>query len=159
MTHPIPQRTDHGPADAHPRGAVRLTLAVAGLVLLNAVAGTAAILAGVNTPPEAWSSRALLAAPAPVIAAQAILAGIAYRWPDRRGALAAALLALACATSAVSAFFDGAFGNRRVPTGLVPVQWTVLAAAAAVAVLAARTTVRLWRPRPCATSASSQRTL
>jgi hypothetical protein len=74
-----------------------------------------AITSGVNTVSEAWSSRALIAAPLPMMVGQVVAALAAYHWPDRRGAVAAGLLAAGCLVSAISGFFDGAFGNAELP--------------------------------------------
>jgi hypothetical protein len=126
-------------------GPVRLmVVGVAVLVGIDAVGGVVAISADVNTPAEAWGSAALLAAPWPMVVAQVALAGAAYRWRDRRGAVAAGVLSLACLVSAISGFFDGGLGNSRVPDSVAPLQWLLVGATAAVGVLAARVAARLW---------------
>jgi hypothetical protein len=119
-----------------------LLAGVGGLVVLDVVGGAVAIAADINTPAEAWSSRALLAAPWPMILAQVGLAAAAYRWPGTRGRVAAGLLTTACLASAVSGFFDGGLGNDKVPDHLAPLQWTLVAATAAVGVLAVRVAAR-----------------
>ena len=122
----------------------QMLIGVAGLVLIDAVGGVVAIAADINTPAEAWSSKALLAAPWPMVIAQVALAGAAYRWHDRRGAAAAGLLSLACLVSAISGFFDGGLGNSKVPQSVAPVQWLLVGATAVVGVLAARVARRRW---------------
>jgi len=54
---------------------VRLLVPVAGLVALDALGGGLAIATGRNTPAEAWSGRAVLAAPLPMVAVQVVLVG------------------------------------------------------------------------------------
>ena len=125
-------------------GPVRqLLVGVTCLVAVDVVGGVVAIGKDINTPAEAWGNEALLAAPWPMVVAQAALAGAAYRWRDRRGAAAAGLLSLACLVSAASGFFDGGLGNDKVPASVAPLQWLLVGATAVVGVLAARVAVRL----------------
>ena len=129
--------------NAEVRGARQVALGVAGLVALDAVGGTVAVAADVNTPAEAWGSKALLAAPWPMIAAQVGLATAACRWRDERGVAAAGLLSGACLVSAASGFFDGGLGNPEVPDRLVPLQWVLTATTAVVGAVAAKYALRL----------------
>src|SRR3712207_4339410 len=62
-----------------------LPRATAGLLALALVGGGLAVASGWNTPAEAWSGAAVLAAPLPMMAAQAVLALTAARRSDRRG--------------------------------------------------------------------------
>lgn len=140
------QRAVEQPA-VEQRAATQVVLGVAGLVVVDLAGGAVAIAHGVNTPGEAWGSRALLAAPLPMIGAQVLLASAGYRWRDRRGMAAAGLLSLACLVSAASGFFDGGLGNPKVPEKLQPVQWVLVGATAAVGGLAARYAFLLRRRR------------
>lgn len=115
-----------------------LLVGVGGLVVLDVVGGVAAISADVNTPAEAWSSRALLAAPWPMIVGQIALAVAAHRLAGTPGRVAAGLLSAACLVSAASGFFDGGLGNENVPAHLVPLQWLLVGSTAVVGVLAGR---------------------
>ena len=123
-----------------------LGLATAGLLLLDGVGGSLAVASGWNTPAEAWGGRAVAAAPAPVMAAQATLAAAAVRWTDRRGGVAAGLLAAVCVVSAVSGFFDGQLGKPGLPRHLLGVQLLLVGATSGVGVAAAARARRLRRP-------------
>ncbi len=125
-----------------------LGLATVGLLLVDAVGGSLAVASGWNTPAEAWSGRAVAAAPAPVMAAQAALAAAALRWPDRRGVAAAGLLATVCLVSALSGFFDGQLGKRGLPGHLLGVQLLLVGGTSGVGALAAvraRRLLQAWR--------------
>ena len=61
--HPDTIRTTRITAPRTPR---RLVIGVAALVLTDLVGGVLAVASGVNTWGEAWGSKALLAAPAPM---------------------------------------------------------------------------------------------
>ena len=111
------------PATTHPamartsgRAAVRLVIAQTTLVGVDAVGGILAVAAGVNTWAEAWGPTALLAAPLPMVAGQAVLTYLAVATLRRWGAAPAVLLALACFVSIASGFFDGGLGNARLVT-------------------------------------------
>ena len=111
--------------------------ATVGLLLLDGVGGLLAVASGWNTPAEAWAGRAVAAAPAPVMVAQAALAAAAVRWPDRRGGAAAGLLSGVCAVSALSGFFDGQLAKQGLPRHLLWVQVLLVAATSGVGALAA----------------------
>lgn len=119
------------------RSARRLVRALTVLVATDLVGGVTAVAAGVNTWGEAWGSKALLAAPLPMIAAQAALGWMAVRTEGRSAAVPAGLLSLACATSFASGFFDGGLGNKALSAPLVGFQLMLLGSTAAVGVLAA----------------------
>ena len=119
------------------RSARRLVRGLTVLVATDVVGGLTAVGAGVNTWGEAWGSKALLAAPLPMIAAQATLGWLAVRNEARLAAVPAGLLSLACATSFVSGFFDGGLGNDALSAPLVGFQLVLLGGTAAVGVLAA----------------------
>lgn len=119
------------------RSSHRLGGSVAVLVLLDAVGGLVAISSGINRVGEAWGSKARLAAPWPMIAAQAGLTLLAVgQWRAvARGASVA--LGLACLVSAISGFFDGGvaakgLAPRHVAFQIVLICWTALTGALAV---------------------------
>jgi hypothetical protein len=119
------------------RSGRRLVGGLTVLVATDLVGGLTAVGAGVNTWGEAWGSKALLAAPLPMIAAQATLGWLAIRTEGRSAAVPAGLLSLACATSVVSGFFDGGLGNDALSGPLVGFQLVLLGVTGAVGVLAA----------------------
>jgi hypothetical protein len=142
----------------------RLRGSVAALVALDLAGGLVAVADGVSPVRDAWGSRALLAAPWPMIAGQVALTALAT---GRRPAVArgaAALLALACGVSGVSGFLDGGLAapglaRRHVVLQVVLVAWTVLTGAVAVdhaARLARAERVRA-RPRASAGCGSATR--
>lgn len=120
----------------------RLIGAVGALVALDLLGGVIAVVDRINSVRDAWGSAARLAAPWPMIAAQVILTCVAVG-SRRRGTVAApALLALACAVSAVSGFFDGGLADPRLAARHVAVQRVLIAWTAVVGVLAAERAVR-----------------
>ena len=119
-----------------------LLAGVGGLVVLDVIGGVVAVAADVNTPGEAWGSRALLAAPWPMIAGQVALAAGADRLAGTPRRVTAGLLSAACLVSTASGFFDGGLGNDKVPPMLAPLQWTLVGATAVVGVLAGRVALR-----------------
>jgi hypothetical protein len=123
-------------------GAVGLLLAT------DLVGGLLAVASDVNTWGEAWGSKALLAAPLPMIAVQVALTWLAVR---RRARVAAGLLATACLVSVASGFFDGGLGNDELTTGLAAYQALLLTVTGAVGVLA------LMRVRELVTQRSVQK--
>ena len=115
------------------------TILVATVVVLaiDVVGGILAVSSGVNTWAEAWGSRALLAAPWPMMAAQLLLAWIAARnLRPPVGLVAAMVLALACLVSAVSGFFDDGLANEELSGDLIAWQVFLLTATAVVGFLA-----------------------
>ena len=119
------------------RTARRLGIAVCGLVVTDLGGGLLAVASGVNTWAEAWGSKALLAAPVPMIAAQVVLTVVASRKLGRGAAVAAGLLGVACFVSVISGFFDGGIGNDALTPALSAYQMFLLAVTAGVGVLAA----------------------
>ena len=113
-----------------------LRTGVAGLWALDLLGGGLAVATGWNTAEQAWGGDAVLAAPLPMMTAQAALAVAAAR-DDRRGTVAAGLLAGACLVSSVSGFFDGQFARHGLPRPLVAFQVTLVTATLAVGTLAA----------------------
>jgi hypothetical protein len=130
------------PAD---RSARALGLATAGLLAVDGVGGGLAVVTGSNTPLDAWGSRAVAAAPVPMMAAQVALAAAAVRWSGRRGAVAAGLLAGACGISGLSGFFDGQLGKQGLPRTLLGVQVLLVGSTIGVGALAVIRARRLLR--------------
>ena len=122
-----------------------LTLAMGALLVVDLVGGLWAALSDVNTWPDAWGGHALLAAPAPMVAAQVLMTWMAVRGRRRRAAIPAGLLALACVVSVASGFFDGGLGNAALEPGMAAYQAFLLAVTGVVGVLAAVRTVQLVR--------------
>ena len=122
-----------------------LVPAMAVLVAADIGGGLLAVSSGVNTWGEAWGSRALLAAPLPMIGAQVVLTALAVRLPGRKAAIPAGLLATASLVSVVSGFFDGGLGNEKLTPALSAYQVFLLGATGVVGVLAARLAVRAAR--------------
>jgi hypothetical protein len=140
----------HARAATHPRIETRparepLVLALIALVATDLAGGLLAIGAGVNTWGEAWGSKALLAAPLPMIVAQIVLTVLALRLTGRKAAIPAGLLAAACLVSVVSGFFDGGIGNNELTPALSAYQLFLLAVTGVVGLLAARRAVKVWR--------------
>jgi hypothetical protein len=122
-----------------------LALAMGALLVVDLVGGLWAALSGVNTWADAWGGHALLAAPAPMIAAQVLLTWMAVRGRRRRAAIPAGLLALACLVSVASGFFDGGLGNAALEPGMAAYQVLLLAVTGVVGMLAAVRAVQLVR--------------
>jgi len=122
-----------------------LTLAMGALLVVDLVGGLWSALSDVNTWPDAWGGHALLAAPAPMVAAQVLMTWMAVRGRRRRAAIPAGLLALACVVSVASGFFDGGLGNAALEPGMAAYQVLLLAVTGVVGVLAAVRTVQLVR--------------
>jgi hypothetical protein len=99
----------------------------------------------VNTLGEAWGSKALLAAPLPMIGAQVLLTVLAIRLSGRKAAVPAGLLAAACLASVISGFFDGGIGNDELTLALAAYQVFLLAVTGLAGVLAARRAVHVTR--------------
>ncbi len=112
--------------------------ALVALLAADLVGGLLAVSAGVNTWGQAWGSKALLAAPVPMIAVQLLLTVLAVRSTRWKAAVPAGLLAAACLVSVVSGFFDGGIGNDELTPALAVYQLFLLAVTAVVGVLAAR---------------------
>ena len=122
-----------------------LALAMGALLVVDLVGGVWAALSGVNTWADAWGGHALLAAPAPMIAAQVLMTWMAVRGRRRRAAIPAGLLALACLVSVASGFFDGGLGNAALEPGMAAYQVFLLTVTGVVGVLAAVRAVQLAR--------------
>ena len=122
-----------------------LVVALGVLLVVDLIGGLLAVGSGVNTWSEAWGGQALLAAPLPMIALQVVLVVLAVRLHGRGAAVAAGLLALACAVSVVSGFFDGGLGNDELTPALSAYQVFLLLVTGVVGVLAGRQAVLKWR--------------
>src|ERR1700752_466183 len=103
---------------AYTPAARRLIVAVGALLVTDLAGGLLAVASDVNTWSEAWGSKALLAAPVPMIAVQVVLAWAAARGRGKGAIAAGSLLAAACLVIVVSGFFDGGIGNDELSTGL-----------------------------------------
>ena len=132
-----------------PTGSGRpVLLGTLALIAIDIIGGVLAVSSGVNTWSEAWGSRALLAAPLPMMIAQLLLAWVAARnVRPPVGLVAAIVLALACLVSAISGFFDGGLANDELSGGLVAWQVFLLTATAVVGILAILRARELWRAR------------
>ncbi len=122
-----------------------LVIAVSALVVTDLVGGLIAVASDVNTWAEAWGSKALLAAPVPMIVVQVVLTVVAVRFTGRRVVVAAGLLAAACFVSVISGFFDGGIGNDELTPSLSAYQVFLLAITAVVGALATMRAVESWR--------------
>ena len=115
----------------------RLMVATVTLVGVDAIGGLLAVSSGVNTWGEAWGSKALLAAPLPMIAVQLVLAWLAARnVRPPVGLVAATLLGVACLVSVVSGFFDRGLANESLSAGLVVWQVFLLSVTTVVGLFA-----------------------
>jgi hypothetical protein len=121
-----------------------LVPAMAALLAADVAGGLLAVSSGVNTWDEAWGSKALLAAPLPMIGAQVVLTTLAVRLPGRRAAVPAGMLAAACLVSVVSGFFDGGLGNEKLTPALSAYQVFLLGVTGVVGALATGGAVRAW---------------
>jgi 4-amino-4-deoxy-L-arabinose transferase-like glycosyltransferase len=114
----------------------RLAVAMAALVTVDLAGGLLAVASDVNTWSEAWGGKALLAAPAPMIAVQLLLTWVAATRRGRAAVAAAGVLALACLVSVVSGFFDGGLANDSLDGPLVSFQVFLLLVTGVVGCLA-----------------------
>jgi hypothetical protein len=133
-------------ANTHSTGPItrRLVIALCVLVLTDLVGGLVAVWSGVNTWGEAWGSKALLAAPAPMMVVQLLLTFVAVRFTGHRAAVTAGLLAVACFVSVVSGFFDGGIGNDELTRGLSAYQVMLLVVTTVVGTMAAVRAREAW---------------
>jgi hypothetical protein len=123
----------------------RLVTGMVILVTADVVGGAVAVLVNANTLREAWSSKAVLAAPWPMIVAQVGLTWGAVSRSGRSARVAAGLLGVACAVSAISGFFDGQLGREDLPAAVVAGQWVFVTVTAGVGVLGFARVVELRR--------------
>jgi len=115
----------------------RLLVATVTLLGVDVIGGILAVASDVNTWGEAWGSKALLAAPLPMMVAQLVLAWLAARnVRPPVGLVAAILLGLACLVSVISGFFDGGLANDALSTGLIVWQVLLLTVTTVVGLLA-----------------------
>ena len=114
-------------SNAH-RLSVALVAMLAVVLLTDVVGGLVDVQADRSTLGSAWGSSATLAAPLPMMVAQVVLAVLVLRAGRRVAVGAAVLLALACAVSFVSGFFDGQLGRSDLTGGEVAFQvWLISA--------------------------------
>ena len=123
--------------DAARRARELLPGALAGLVLTDVVGGLLDVAAGRSRPSDAWSSRATLCAPWPMIAFQAASTLVATRRLGVPSRVAAGLLALGCGVSMASGFFDGQLARRDLSSSEVGFQLFLLGATGLLGGLAA----------------------
>jgi len=102
----------------------RRVVGVAGATLVGSslVGGVVSIVSGVNTLASAWTGRATLAAPWPMLVVQVAATVAATRaspWTARAGS---AVLGLSAALAGISGFFDGQLGRPDLGTGYVVAQ-------------------------------------
>jgi hypothetical protein len=114
-----------------------LVLALALVLLADAVGGVISVITDVNTWGEAWSTEALLAAPWPMCVAQVLLTWLAVRRESRLALVAAGLLALACLVSVISGFIDGGLGNDELAGWMVAYQGLLLTVTGILGLVAA----------------------
>ncbi len=132
--------------DARATGAAgRLVTGMVLLVAADIAGGAVAVRVGANTMGEAWSSRAVLAAPWPMILAQVGSTWGAVRRRNRSAQVSAGLLGVACAVSGISGFFDGQLAREDLPAAVVAGQWVLITVTAAVGALAFARLVELRR--------------
>lgn len=122
-----------------------LVPAMVALLAADLVGGLLAVSSELNTWGEAWGSKALLAAPLPMIGAQILLTVLAIRLSGRKAAVPAGLLAAACLASVISGFFDGGIGNDELTPALSAYQVFLLGTTGVVGVLAARRAAKALR--------------
>ena len=118
------------------------------LIVIDVIGGVLAVASGVNTWGEAWGSKALLAAPLPMMVAQLVLAWLAARnVRPPVGLVSAVLLGVACLVSVISGFFDGGLANEALSAGLVAWQVLLLLVTTVVGLLAIARARQLLRGR------------
>jgi len=120
----------------------------AALVAASLVGGAVSVRVGVNAWSTAWSRRATLAAPWPMVLVQAgatVGATSSHRWP---AILGSSSLGLTAAVSGISGFFDGQLGRSDLGAGYVAAQiGYVIVACFAVAAALGRLWTLVRRPR------------
>jgi hypothetical protein len=116
----------------------------AALVAASLVGGAVSVRAGVNSWSTAWSSQATLAAPWPMVLAQAAATVAAVSSRRRLAILGSSLLTLTAAVSGISGFFDGQLGRSDLGPAYVAAQVGYVVVAW-IAVVGAG--IRLWALR------------
>jgi hypothetical protein len=119
-----------------------LVAALGVLVTTDLVGGLLDVAADRSTLRSAWNSAATLCAPWPMIAFQVIAVLFAVNGGRRTARVAAALLALACAVSVASGFFDGQLARADLTPAEVGFQAWLLAVTAVLGGTAAAVAVR-----------------
>lgn len=107
------------------------------LVLADVAGGLMDVAAGRSRLADAWSSRATLCAPWPMIVSQGVLTSLAIRWTGVPSRVAAGLLAVGCGVSIASGFFDGQLARRDLSSTEVGFQALLLGATGLLGGLAA----------------------
>ena len=117
-------------------------LAGAALIGCSLLGGVASVQAGTNTWANAWTAEATLAAPWPMLLAQAAATAAAVQrrtWVARTGSV---VLGLTAAVAGISGFFDGQLARADLSTWQVAGQICYVVVACGTAVVAG---VRVWR--------------
>ena len=121
-------------------------IGVAGAVLIGSslLGGAASVLAGTNTWANAWTAEATLAAPWPMLLAQAAATcgAMSRRRPVARAG--SVLLGVTAAVAGISGFFDGQLGRPDLSTWQAAGQICYVVVALGTAMVAG---VRLWKLR------------
>lgn len=125
-------------------GARTVGVAGAALVASSVVGGVLSVLAGTNTWADAWSSKATLAAPWPMLLVQAASAVAAAQTRRRIARSGSALLALTAGVAGISGFFDGQLARPDLSGWYVGAQVAYVAVAWVTVVIAG---LRCWRLR------------
>lgn len=107
------------------------------LVLADVAGGLMDVAAGRSRLADAWSSRATLCAPWPMIASQVVLTTVGIRLTGVPSRVASGLLALGCGVSIASGFFDGQLARRDLSSTEVGFQALLLGATGLLGGLAA----------------------
>ena len=103
------------------------------------------VLAGTNTWADAWSSKATLAAPWPMLLVQAASVVAAVQAPRRVARLGSGMLAVTACVAGISGFFDGQLARPDLSGWYVGAQVAYVAVAWATVVAAG---LRCWHLRP-----------
>jgi len=119
-----------------------LPAALGALVVIDVAGGLLDVAAGRSRLTDAWSSRATLCAPWPMIVFQTVTTTVALRSTARPARVAAALLAAGCAASVASGFFDGQLARRDLSAPEVGFQVFLLGATGILGGLATAVAVR-----------------
>lgn len=124
-------------ATAARRARLLMPGAFTGVVLADVTGGLVDVSAGRSRLADAWSPRATLCAPWPMIAFQAVCTAVSVRSVGRPSRVAAGLLAVGCGVSIASGFFDGQLARQDLSRTEVGFQVFLLGATGVLGMLAA----------------------
>ena len=142
---PASASTGHAAGVAGASGARTVGAFGAALVAGSVVGGVLSVLAGTNTWADAWSSRATLAAPWPMLLVQAASAVAAIQARRRVARLGSGMLAVTAGVAGISGFFDGQLARPDLSGWYVGAQVVYVAVAWATVVAAG---LACWHLRP-----------